>query len=41
VGEVLRELADEGARFAVPVVCVVEAARQLPDKAWYRDDLDR
>jgi len=34
VGEVLRELADEGARFAVPAVCVVEAAKQLPDKAW-------
>ncbi len=34
VGEVLRELADEGARFAIPAVCVVEAAVQLPDKAW-------
>jgi len=34
VGEVLRELSDEGARFAVPATCLVEAAMRLPDKAW-------
>lgn len=34
VGEVLRELADEGVRFAVPALCVVEGAGLLPDKVW-------
>jgi hypothetical protein len=29
VGEVIAEVADESARFAVPLVCLTEAARQV------------
>jgi hypothetical protein len=34
VGEVLRELVDEGVGFAVPAVCLVEAAGRAKDDRW-------
>lgn len=34
VGEVLREIADEHAGFAVPDLCLAKAGSTLPDDAW-------
>jgi hypothetical protein len=34
VGEVIRELADEGNHFAVPSVCLIEAALHLEPSLW-------
>lgn len=34
LGELLGEIADEKAQFAVPAVCLVEAALLLTDEAW-------
>ncbi len=39
LGELLGEVADEKAQFAVPAVCLVEAALLLTDEAWPMLDL--
>jgi hypothetical protein len=39
LGELLGEVADEKARFAVPAICLVEAATMLEDVAWPMLDL--
>ncbi|GAB3847240.1 hypothetical protein ACFPIJ_40545 [Dactylosporangium cerinum] len=39
LGELLGEIADEKARFAVPAVCLVEAATMLENVAWPMLDL--
>ncbi len=39
LGELLGEIADEKARFAVPAVCLLEASEALEDAAWPMLDL--
>ncbi|GAA2715572.1 hypothetical protein ACFY2R_29880 [Micromonospora olivasterospora] len=39
VGEVIAEITDEGAGFAVPDVCLIEAARRLDVDQWPALDL--
>jgi hypothetical protein len=35
VGEVIRELVDEGVDFGVPVLCLVDAAGNVKDERWH------